>query len=87
MMVEMATGKNTGKFTGYYYTFSMLAQSITPVLVGLWMSFNKSGLKLLYVYAAITMIIALVIFSFFKENKKNVVVNKKGFEALDVDDD
>ena len=34
MVVEMCKGSDTGKFTGYYYTFSMAAQSITPILSG-----------------------------------------------------
>ena len=34
MIVEMAKGSDIGKFTGTYYTFSMAAQIITPVLSG-----------------------------------------------------
>lgn len=90
MMVEMASGKNIGKFTGYYYGSSMLAQSITPILVGLIMSNSHVGLKALYVYACVFMLVALVSFMFIKENKearlkaKNAIV-KKGLEALDQD--
>ena len=79
MIVEMANKKNVGKFTGYYYTASMIAQTATPILVGLIMSFNQAGLKLLYLYSLITMAIALLIFMFVIErrdlNKKNT---KKG---------
>lgn len=76
MMVEMASGKNIGKFTGYYYGASMLAQSITPILVGLIMANNKIGLKALYVYACVFMVLALLVFTFIKENRK-VYVNTK----------
>lgn len=82
MMVEMSSRKTIGKFTGYYYTFSMLAQSITPIAVGLWMYNSPLSTKVLYIYSAITMIIALIIFVFFKENRKNVKQTKKGIEAL-----
>ena len=34
MVVEMCRGSDVGKFTGYYYTFSMAAQVITPILAG-----------------------------------------------------
>lgn len=34
MIVEMSKGGDIGKFTGTYYTFSMAAQIITPVLSG-----------------------------------------------------
>ena len=32
MVVELCSGADVGKFTGYYYTFSMAAQTITPIL-------------------------------------------------------
>lgn len=87
IMVEMSSRNNIGKYTGYYYTFSMTAQSITPIVVGLIMSFNSRGLKLLYPYSLLTMVIALVIFIFFKENKKAVAQIKRGFESLAREDD
>lgn len=34
MVVEMCKGSDIGKFTGMYYTFSMAAQVLTPVLSG-----------------------------------------------------
>ena len=34
MVVEMCKGSDIGKFTGYYYTASMAAQVITPILAG-----------------------------------------------------
>ncbi|MFQ8765471.1 MAG: MFS transporter [Oscillospiraceae bacterium] len=34
MVVEMCRGSDIGKFTGYYYTASMAAQVVTPVLAG-----------------------------------------------------
>ncbi|SHO48374.1 MFS transporter [Anaerocolumna xylanovorans] len=35
MVVEMSKGSDVGKYTGLYYTFSMSAQIITPILSGL----------------------------------------------------
>lgn len=34
MVVEMCKGSDVGKFTGYYYTFSMAAQTVTPIAAG-----------------------------------------------------
>jgi maltose/moltooligosaccharide transporter len=34
MVLEMSKGANVGKYTGYYYTFSMAAQVVTPILSG-----------------------------------------------------
>ena len=90
MIVEMATSNNVGKYTGYYYSGSLLAQTVTPILVGLIMSFNDAGLKALYIYSSICMFIALLVFYFIKENKEMKAklkksAGKKGLELLDVD--
>ena len=34
MVVEMANAGDVGKYTGLYYTFSMSAQVVTPILSG-----------------------------------------------------
>lgn len=89
MIVEMSNKKNVGKFTGYYYTASMIAQTATPILVGLIMSFNDAGLRLLYVYSLITMLVALAVFFFVVERRDlNKKLEKKGIlENLgDIDD-
>lgn len=88
MMVEMASGKNIGKFTGYYYSASMLAQSITPILVGIIMTNSNIGLKALYVYAFVFMVLALFTFTFIKENRTACLKNsqsesKSFFELMD----
>lgn len=90
MMVEMASGKNIGKFTGYYYSASMLAQSITPILVGIIMTNSNIGLKALYVYACVFMVLALFTFTFIKENRTACLKNsqsesKSFFELMDND--
>ena len=50
MVVEMCRDSDVGKFTGYYYTFSMAAQTITPIVAG-WLMHNV-GYESLFVYAA-----------------------------------
>ena len=50
MVVEMCRGSDVGKFTGYYYTASMSAQIITPILAG-WLLKNVSY-HALFPYAA-----------------------------------
>ena len=39
MVVEMSRGSDVGKYTGYYYTFSMAAQIVTPILSGAVLEF------------------------------------------------
>lgn len=85
MMVELSTSKTIGKFTGYYYTVSMLAQTATPILVGLIMNNSPLSLRLLYIYSVILMTIAFIAMLFYKENRQKRINNtKKGFDALDI---
>ena len=69
MVVEFANKDNVGKFTSYYYSASMIAQSITPLLVGLFMDFLGIGQKVLFIYAAVMMAVSLIIFLFIVESK------------------
>ena len=34
MVLEMCKGGEVGRFTGYYYAFSMTAQIVTPIAAG-----------------------------------------------------
>lgn len=51
MVVEMARGSDVGKYTGFYYTFSMAAQITTPLLSGFLIDNLASGYKILFPYA------------------------------------
>lgn len=83
MVVELARGGNVGKYTGYYYTASMAAQVLTPILSGFLM--DSLGLKILFPYATAFVILAFVTMIFVKHGD-NKPTRKKGLEALDVDD-
>jgi len=51
MVVEMCRGSDIGRFTGYYYTFSMVAQVVTPIAAGSLM--RAIDYRVLFPYAAI----------------------------------
>ena len=51
MVVEMCSEGDVGKYTGYYYTASMAAQTLTPMVSGYMM--DKLGMGTLFPYAAI----------------------------------
>lgn len=68
MFVELSSSKNVGKFTGYYYAASQIAQSITPIAIGF--VFDFIGIKAYFPYATIFMTIALVVFMLIKMPKK-----------------
>ena len=61
MIVEIANKSNVGKYTGYYYTASMLAQTITPTFIG-WLFKKMQAYVILFPYAAISMLVAAVLF-------------------------
>ena len=84
MVVEMCKGSDIGKFTGYYYTFSMTAQVITPVLAGFLM--RNVSYKTLFPYAAIFVALSFVTMLFVKhgDNKPEA---KKGLDAFEDMDD
>lgn len=86
MMVEMSSSKDIGKYTGVYYTASMLAQSLTPILMGGIIAFVPSiTLRHLFLYSAIVAALALIIFVLFKEDKNKVKLIKTGLSAIDND--
>lgn len=86
MMVEMSSRGNIGKYTGFYYTASMLAQSFTPILLGAIIYFvPEISLQHLFIYASVMAILALVVIFFFKENKNAKKEVKVGLSALDQD--
>ena len=84
MFVELASGKNIGRYTGLYYAASMLAQTLTPVCAGLLVYFAEKW-DILFVYSTIVMAAALIVFIFVNNVKAKNVKIKKGLEALDQD--
>lgn len=83
MVVELAKGGTVGKYTGYYYTASMAAQVLTPILSGFLM--DAFGMKILFPYAAIFVALAFITMLFVRHGD-NKPTAKKGLEALDVGD-
>ena len=58
MVVEMCSGSDVGKYTGFYYTASMAAQTATPMISGFLM--DQKGMTVLFPYAAIFVALAFV---------------------------
>lgn len=66
MVVEMCTGSDVGKYTGYYYTFSMAAQIVTPLLSGLLIENLSIGYKVLFPYAVFFSVASFITMSFVR---------------------
>ena len=84
MVVEMCKGSDVGKFTGYYYTASMLAQVITPVMAGTLM--KRISYRVLFPYAAFFVALSFVTMLFVRHGDVKAEP-KKGLEAFEDMDD
>ena len=84
MVVELAKAGDTGKYTGYYYTASMAAQIVTPVLSGLLV--DAVGWGVFFPYAAVFAALSFVTMFFVKHGDSKPEQKKSLLEALDVED-
>ena len=84
MVVEMASAGDVGKYTGYYYTFSMAAQVVTPILSGFLL--EHVSYRTLFPYSLCFSILAFCTMCQVKHG--DVKPQKKGdfLESFDVDD-
>lgn len=84
MVVEMCKGSDVGKFTGYYYTASMAAQVVTPMLAGTLM--RQIDYRVLFPYAAVFVALSFVTMLFVKHGDAKAEV-KHGLDAFEDMDD
>ena len=84
MVVEMCKGSDIGKFTGMYYTFSMAAQVLTPVLSGAFL--EHIGYWTLFPYATVFSLIAFLTMLMVRHGDSKPQPPKGRLEAFDVDD-
>ena len=80
MVVEMCRGSDIGKFTGYYYTASMAAQVVTPILAGFLM--RAISYKVLFPYAALFVLLSFITMTQVKHGDVAPEV-KHGLEAYE----
>ena len=83
MVVELCSAKKIGRFTGYYYTASMSAQTITPILLGLVLNATLAW-RTLPVYAAILTALSFLVFTALVKNiRATKVATVTGLEVFD----
>ena len=85
MVVELARGGDVGKYTGFYYTASMSAQIVAPILSGVL--YDAFGMRVMF-FAFGTLFVALsfVTMFFVKHGDAKPIQKKSALESLDVDD-
>lgn len=87
MVVELAKGSNVGKYTGYYYAFSMAAQILTPILSGIFMDYVFNTRLVLFPYAAVFVAFSFITMMFTKHGDAIHIEEKGLLESFDVDMD
>lgn len=94
MIVEMCSGADVGKYTGYYYTASQAAQILTPILSGFVLEYGyllidranpDAGYVFLFPYGAIFVAASFITMLFVKKGD-SFAPSKKGIESFDVGD-
>lgn len=75
MVVELARAEDVGKYTGFYYTATMSAQAITPMIAGLVMDYIN--MYSLFLYSAVCVAIAIVLMAFVKHGDSKAIPKSK----------
>ena len=84
MAVELAKGGDIGKYTGYYYTASMSAQIVAPIISGFL--YDLIGMrKVFFAFGTIFVLLSFVTMLFVKHGDSKVENKKSVLEHLDVD--
>lgn len=83
MVVDMSKSSDVGKYTGYYYTFSMAAQIVTPILSGFFL--EHVSYRTLFPYAMFFSVLSIITIMFVKhgDSKPEKSVSLESFAADD----
>ena len=84
MVVAMSKGSDIGKYTGLYYTFSMSAQVLTPILSGYLL--EEVSYYTLFPYAVVFSALAFITMLQVKHGDEKAAKKESLLEHFDVDD-
>ncbi len=85
MVVELAKGGDVGKYTGYYYTASMAAQIVAPILSGLL--YDLFGMRIMFFSFGTLFVLFSFVTMFFVKHGDSRPEKKGALESIgDVDD-
>ena len=84
MVVEMCSSEDVGKYTGLYYTFSMSAQIVTPILSGVFLQYVSY--RTLFPYACVFTVAAMITMSMVHHGDNKPERKKNLLENFDVED-
>lgn len=85
MVVELAKSGNVGKYTGYYYTASMSAQIVAPILSGFL--YDLLGMRYtFFAFGTVFVALAFITMFFVRHGDSKIETTKSTLEMLDVDE-
>lgn len=84
VVVEIASSGDVGKYTGYYYTFSMAAQVITPILSGYLL--EHISYRTLFPYSVFFSVMAFFTMLMVRHGDSRPEKKDSMLESFDVDD-
>jgi MFS family permease len=84
MVVEMCSGSDIGKYTGLYYTFSMSAQILTPIVSGALLEYISY--RTLFPYAVVFSVASLCTMLFVMHGDSKPIRKKDLIESFDSED-
>ncbi len=84
MVVDMCSSGDIGRFTGYYYTFSMAAQVITPIASGALL--EHVSYRTLFPYSFGFMVLAFITMSFVRHGDTKPIAKGSLLEHFDAGD-
>ena len=82
MVGEMSAAGDTGKYTGYYYAFSMAAQICTPLLSGLLIDNLGLGYRVLFPYAVVFSLLAALTMTQVRHGDSKPLAKQAALDAL-----
>ena len=85
MVVELAKGGEVGKYTGYYYTASMAAQIVAPILSGFL--YDIFGMRAMFFSFGTVFVVFSFITMFFVKHGDSMAEKQDALEALGGADD
>ncbi len=85
MVVELAKGGDVGKYTGYYYTASMAAQIVAPILSGFL--YDQCGMRYtFFTFGAVFVVFSFITMLFVKHGDSKPLEKSDALELLDIGD-
>lgn len=81
MVVELATGSDVGRYTGLYYTASMAAQAVAPVLGGVFL--DRIGMEAMFPFGFVAVAASFVTMFFVKHGDAKPTAQQVMDEAGD----